>query len=180
MSTTTHTMTAEELFNLQDEPNRHALIKGELLTKPPPNLKHGFVIMNLAVPLATHIKANKLGVVAAESGFILEQNPDTVLGPDISFVRAERIKTIPDAYVEMAPDLAVEVVSPSQFKPEIERKASLWLEHGVLEVWLVYPKSRKVEIRRATGETQLLQEGDDLTGGDLIPGFRIPVSEIFS
>ena len=180
MSTTTHLMTAEELFNLQDEPNRHALIKGELLTVPPPKPKHGLVTMNLAAPLAAYVKANKLGIVMAESGFILERNPDTVLGPDISFISGERLSALPDAYLELAPDLAVEVISPSQFTPEITRKASLWLEHGVLEVWLVNPRTRTIEVRRATGENQQLREGDDLTGGDLIPGFRIPVREIFT
>ena len=179
MSTTTHLMTAEEFSNLHDEPNRHALIKGELLTMPPPNLKHGLVTMKLAAPLAAYVHASGFGIVTAESGFILGRDPDTVLGPDIAFIRGDRISTIPDGYVELVPDLAVEVISPSQFKPEAIRKASLWLHHGAREVWLIYPKTRTIDIRRPTGENQQLRDGDVLTGGDIIPGFQIPVSEIF-
>jgi Uma2 family endonuclease len=180
MSTTTHLMTAEELFNLPDGPYRHELIKGELLTMPSPGAKHSVVSINLSAPLAVYVKAKKLGVVTADAGFILERNPDTVLGPDISFIRSERISTIPDGYLELVPDLVIEVVSPSQSRPKMERKASQWLEHGAQGVWLVNPRTRTIEVRRATGESQQLLEGDDLTGGDLVPGFRIPVSEIFA
>jgi Uma2 family endonuclease len=181
MSTSTHLMTAEDLLKL-DGPYCYELVKGELLTMPLPGYKHGAVTMSLAGPLHVHVQANNLGVVvAAETGFILERNPDTVLGPDIAFIRNERISTsLPDGYLEVAPDLAVETFSPSQSRPMMERKASRWLEYGVVEVWLVDPKTRTVDIRRATGANQLLREGDDLTAGDLVPGFRIAVNEIFA
>ena len=183
MSTTTqtHLLTAEELLNLDDDSHRHELVKGELLTMPLAGAKHGSVTMNLSGPLHVYVQDNALGVLfTAETGFILERNPDTVLGPDIAFVRRERIGAIPDGYFEMAPDLVVEVISPSQSKPKIEGKASQWLDHGVREVWLVDPKTRTLNIRRATGKNELLSEGDDLTGGDIVPGFRIPLSKIFS
>jgi Uma2 family endonuclease len=174
-------MTAEELMNLPDEPLCHELIKGELLTMPPPGAKHGAVTMELSSPLHVYVKANQLGVVfGAETGFVLERNPDTVLAPDSSFIRGARLNTLPDGYLEMAPDLVVEVISPSQSRPEMERKATRWLEYGVLEVWLVDAKRRTVDIRRPTGNNQLLREGDDLTGGDIVPGFRISLSRIFS
>jgi Uma2 family endonuclease len=174
-------MTAEELMNLPDEPLCHELLKGELLTMPSPGAKDGAVTMRFSAALYNYVEANNLGVVfTAETGFILERNPDTVLAPDSSFIRSDRISTLPDGYLEMAPDLVVEVISPSQSRPEMERKASRWLQYGVLEVWLVDAKRRTVNIRRPAGNNQLLREGEDLTGGDIVPGFRISVSRIFS
>ena len=180
MSTATHLITAEELIRL-DGPYRYELVKGELLTMPLPGAKHGFVTMNLSSPIHVHVQMHRLGFVfGAETGFILERNPDTVLGPDIAFVRSDRITTLPDGYLEMAPELVVEVISPGQSRSKIEKKTLQWLEHGALEVWLINPKSRTVDIRRATGENHILQEGDEVTGGDLLPGFRLPVSRIFA
>src|SRR5215212_3785969 len=122
MSTTTHFMTAEELLKL-DGPYCYELVKGELLTMSPPGAKHGAVGMNLSAPLHAYVTMKKLGVVfLAETGFILERNPDTVLAPDSSFIRSERLSNLPDGYLEMAPDLVVEVASPSQSRPEMERK----------------------------------------------------------
>lgn len=180
MSTATHLVTAEELIRL-DGPYSYELVKGELLTMPLPGAKHGVVTMNLSSPLHLHVQTHRLGFVfGAETGFILDRNPDTVLGPDIAFVRSERISTLPNGYLEMVPDLIVEVISPGQSRSKIEKKTLQWLEHGALEVWLVNPKTRTVDIRRPTGENQILQEGDEVTGGDLVPGFRIPVSRIFA
>jgi len=173
-------MTADELFDLSDSPYRHELIKGELLTMPLPGAKHGVVTMNLSTPLDVYVRANKLGVVlAAETGFLLERNPDTVLGPDIAFIRRERFTSVPEKHFDLAPDLVVEVSSPSQTRPKTERKAARWLEYGVLEVWLVDSNRRTVDVRRATGNNQQLREGEVLTGGDIVPGFKIPLSEIF-
>src|SRR5687768_9520186 len=180
MSTTTHLMTAEELIKL-DGPYCHELVKGELLTMSPPGAKHGAVTMRLSSALDTHVEENKLGIVfVAETGFLLERDPDTVLAPDSSFIRSDRINTLPDGYLEMAPDLVVEVISPTQSRPEMERKATRWLDYGVLEVWLVDAKRLTVNIRRPAGNNQLLREGEDLTGGDIVPGFRISVGRIFS
>ena len=174
-------MTVEEFMNIDDDFHRHELIKGELLTMSPPGAQHGAVTMRLSAALYNYVEENNLGIVfTAETGFILERNPDTVLAPDSSFIRSERVNTLPDGYLEMAPDLVVEVISPSQSRPEMKRKASRWLEYGVLEVWLVDAKRRTVNIRRPAGDNQLLREGEDLTGGDIVPGFRISLSRIFS
>ncbi|HEX5886165.1 MAG TPA: Uma2 family endonuclease [Pyrinomonadaceae bacterium] len=180
MSATTHLMTAEELFSLDDGSNLHELVKGELLTMSPPGAKHGAVGMNISAPLHTYVSTKKLGIVfLAETGFILERNPDTVLAPDCSFIRSERLSNLPDGYLEIAPDLVVEITSPSQSRPKMEIRASQWLEYGVLEVWLVDPKTRTINVRRVTGKDEVLREGDDLIGGNIVPGFRIPLSKIF-
>ena len=180
MSTTTHHMTAAELIKL-DDGYRHELVKGELLTMSPAGAEHGAVIMNLAGPLAVFVKRNKLGIVfGAETGFTLERDPDTVLAPDIAFIRNQRIGALSKGYRDGAPDLAVEVISPKESKKKIETKTASWLQFGATAVWLVNPQTRTVEVRTITGETQILNEQDVLTGDRLVPGFSIPVAEIFS
>src|SRR5215467_11356063 len=126
MTTTTQLMTADELMQL-DGPYHYELVKGELLTMPLPGARHGAVTMKLAGMLNTHVIANKLGIVfAAETGFKLESNPDTVLGPDISFVSHVQVSSLAQGYYPGAPDLAVEVRSPSDRRTAVERKTMLW------------------------------------------------------
>jgi Uma2 family endonuclease len=179
MSTTTHLMTAEELFKLDDDSHRHELIKGELLTMSPPGKEHGLVSINLSTLLHNHVKVNNLGVLYAETGFRLESNPDTVLAPDIAFITRDRVGTRSQFYHSGPPDLAVEVISPSDSVPKVERKTALWLQFGTRSVWLVNPRKRTVEVVRADGERRLFHESDELVD-DTVPGFRVAVSEIFA
>ena len=180
MSTTTHLMTAEELIRLDDDSMCHELIKGELLTMSPPGDLHGAVTMNLTGPLFNHVKANNLGVLrAAETGFKLESNPDTVLAPDIAFIARERLGPPVAGYREGAPDLAVEVMSQWDSRPKAARKAALWLELGARSVWVVNPRQRTVDVWSANGERRLFHETDELVD-DIVPGFRVKVSEIFA
>ena len=172
-------MTAEELENLDDDSHRHELIKGELLTMPPANYQHMRVCANLTMLLLQHVKANQLGVIGTEGGYKLESNPDTVLGPDVSFVRKDRTDVPLDAYYPGPPDLAVEVLSPSDRRGKVEHKLSLWLQSGTRSVWLVNPRRRTVEVIRSTGERRLLHETDELVD-DTVPGLRVKVSEIFA
>jgi Uma2 family endonuclease len=177
MSTTTHLMTAEELENLDDDSHRHELIKGELLTMPLTQLRHARIAANLTLMLAQYVKANHLGKVYVEGGYHIERDPDTVLGPDVSFVASDRIDTI-EAYYPGPPDLAIEVISPGDRQGKIERKLDLWLAAGTKSVWLVNPRKRTVEIISSTGERRTLHETDELVD-DTVPGFRVRVSEIF-
>lgn len=179
MSTTTHLMTAEELFNLSDDSHRHELIQGELLTMTPPGFPHGTVTMSLSALLHNHVKANKLGVVAAEMGFKLESDPDTVLAPDISFIARDSVGVRSEGYRLRPPDLAVEVLSPSDRMTQVERKTALWLELGAKAVWNVDPRKHTVEVIRADGVRRLFHETDELVD-DTVPGFRVKVSEIFA
>ena len=179
MSTTTHLMTAEELGNLPDEPVRHELIKGELLTMPLPKAEHMRVAANLTIILGQYVKANRLGIVSVEGGYKLESDPDTVLGPDVSFVTQDRINLSPEGYHAGPPDLAVEVLSPGDRRGKVEHKLSLWLEFGTRSVWLVNPRARTVEVCRPTGERKLFHDTDELVD-DTVPGFRVKVSEIFA
>ena len=173
-------MTAEELLRLPDDSMCHELIKGELLTMPPPGDEHGAVIMNLTLPLGNHVKANNLGVLrAAETGFKLESNPDTVLAPDIAFIARDRVGPRVLGYRNGAPDLVVEVMSQWDSRPMAARKAALWIELGAQSVWVVNPRQRTVDVWWNSGERKLFHESDELVD-DTVPGFRVKVSEIFA
>ena len=172
-------MTVEEFENLPDSPERHELIKGELLTMNPPKSLHGRVVINLAVILGPHVKANRLGVLYAESGYHLERDPDTVLGPDISFLSGEQIDEADDGYYQGPPDLAIEVLSPSNRKSYVERKLAIYLERGTRSVWLVNPRRRTVEVVTSPNDRRIFHEDDELVD-DTLPGFRVKVSEIFA
>ena len=171
-------MTAEELMNIPDDSMRHELIKGELLTMPPPGFNHGRISANLMMLLGQFVKVNRLGDMCGETGYILERDPDTVLGPDVSFVAKDRSQR-PDGYYLGPPDLAVEVLSPGDRRSKVEHKLSLWLELGTSSVWLVNPRRRTVEVCKATGERMLFHDTDELVD-DTVPGFRVKVSEIFA
>ena len=179
MSTTGHhLMTAEELFDLPDG-YRYELVKGELLTMSPSGAKHGAVTMKLSVLLATHIMTHQLGVAFAETGFKLEHDPDTVLAPDIGFIRKERVGSLPNGFLEIAPDLAVEVITTTTTRRKAERKAAQWPSFGVQSVWLVNCQNRTVEVVSADGSRVLFSDADELADDAIVPGFRISVSQIF-
>lgn len=181
MSTTSHLMTAEELLRLPDDGQLHELIKGELLTMSPPGAEHGVVTMNLAFLLAQHVRPRKLGLLfAGDTGFKLESDPDTVLAPDIAFIRSDRVGVLPKGYHSGAPDLVVEVLSPGDRRGKVEEKTSRWLSLGALAVWLVDSQTWTVAVRLANGERKLFKEDDVLTDDAIVMGFRVPVSEIFA
>ena len=173
-------MTVEEYMNLDDDDRyRHELIKGELLTMPSPKPLHGRVVANLVILLGLHVKANRLGDVHAESGYHLEHDPDTVLGPDVSFVSVERVDRSDEHYYDGPPDLAVEVLSPGDRKAYVERKLAVYLERGTRSVWLVNPRRRTIEVVSSMSDRRTLHEDDELVD-DTVPGFRVKVSEIFA
>ncbi len=183
MSLTTRLITAEELFRLPDDGQRHELIQGELTTMTPAGFEHGAVIVRLAAQLHQHVSQRRLGVVlGAETGFIIKRNPDTVRAPDIAFVRADRIAVsgIPQAFYPGAPDLAVEVVSPQDTLNEVESKVDDWLSNGTQLVWVVNSRRKSVTVYRAPNQIAVLMEADALEGQEVVPGFQIRVSEIFA
>lgn len=175
-------MTAEELFRLSDDNCRHALVRGELQRMAAAGFRHGAVIMNVAGPLNQHVQALGLGVVCgAETGFVLERDPDTVLAPDVAFVRRERIPASgpPVTFWEGPPDLAVEVTSPGDTRREVADKVASWLAAGTRLVWVVDPKRLLVEIHQPDSAPRRLERSDVLDGEPLFPGFRLPVTDIF-
>ena len=182
-ATLTKPMTADELLVMPDDGNRYELVGGELLMAPPPGSEHGEVTMNLAAPLFQHVKKNRLGVVyAAETGFRLESDPDTVRAPDIAFVRQEVIDKTGriTGYRVGAPDLVAEVLSPSDTFGKVEAKVKQWLETGARMVWVVSPKLKTITVYRSLSDIVTLTEKDTLDGGDVVPGFQINVADVFA
>lgn len=181
MSTSTQLMTAEELIKLPRGRFRYELVKGELLTMSPTGEEHGAIAAKLTAELYAHVKANQLGIIyGAETGFKLESNPDTVLAPDVSFINRERVGQISKKYREGAPDLAVEVISPSEGRNKIEKKVGQWLQLGARVVWIVNPQTVSATVYRPDGGIKVLFSSDQLTGDDVVPGFKLLVSEIFN
>ena len=178
----TKPVTAEELLRLPDDGFRYELVAGELRRMPPAGHNHGRVGMELAVPLGQYVKSRNLGsVYLAETGFLLQREPDTVRAPDVAFVRRERVEQIGAAtgYWPGAPDLAVEITSPGDTISEVEEKVEEWLRHGTRLVWVVSPKLRTVTVYRALTDIEILTEKDTLDGGEIVPGVRIEIAELF-
>jgi Uma2 family endonuclease len=184
MSTsTTALLTADELLRLPRGQYRYELINGELKTMSPSGHTHGRITMRIASPLAQFVWKHKLGeVFAAETGFRLTRNPDTVLAPDISFIREERARELRESkgYWPGPPDLAVEVVSPSEFKTDVKAKVMQWLHYGAKEVWVVDSKEETVTVHKSATDFVTLRSEQELVATDLLPGFRIQLSDIFS
>jgi Uma2 family endonuclease len=176
-------MTADELLVMPSDGNRYELIKGELRKMSPAGSQHGIDAMEFAGLLFYHVKKHKLGkVFAAETGFKIATNPDTVIAPDAAFVRQELIDKIgiPKGYWPGAPDLAVEVVSPYDTKNEVKEKIEQWLNAGSRMVVAIYPKNRTLVVHRSLTDVVTLKGNDTFSADDIVPGFSCAVSEIFS
>lgn len=181
MSTVIHPVSAEELLRMPDDGFRYELVKGEIRKMAPAGSLHGNVAIRVTLPLAQYVNANELGIVfAAETGFKLAANPDTVRAPDVAFVSRERIEQIgmPEGYWPGAPDLAVEVVSPGDTYTEIQEKVLDWLAAGTRMVIAVNPRKRTVSVHRGATAT-VLTEKDVLSGEDVVPGWTVPVKDLF-
>lgn len=176
MTVDTRLHTADELLRLPDDGFRYELVGGELRKMSPAGGDHGDIAMTIGASLKAHAKAAGLGkVYAAETGFLLSRNPDTVRAPDVAFVRTERVvKT--SGFVPGAPDLVVEVVSPSDAYGEVREKTRQWLDAGARAVIIVDGAKRLVEINRANQTTII---DDILAVDDIVPGWKLPIAELF-
>lgn len=182
MTTANVLVTAEELFSMPDDGFRYELVRGELRKMAPAGYVHGRVAMNIATPLDQFARVHHLGIVcAAETGFKLASNPDTVRAPDVAFIRRDRVEEIGnvEGYWPGAPDLVVEVVSPSDTYSEVEEKVLEWLEAGVHMVIVANPRKRVVTVYRSLTEITVLTEADTLDGADVVPGWNLAVRDIF-
>lgn len=179
--TTQALMTAEALWQLPDDGNRHELIAGELRTMSPTGWEHDGLAANFTAYLAMHVLREKLGrVLTGEPGFVLATDPDTVLAPDVAFVRAERLGGAAHGFYRGAPDLAVEIISPSDRYTEVEEKVATWLEYGTRMVIVVNPRRRSLTVYRSMVDVHHLSSDDRLDGEDVVPGWSVAVRDLFA
>jgi Uma2 family endonuclease len=182
MSVATATITAEDLAQMSFGEQRVELVRGEAITMAPAGAEHGEIAGFTFGVLFNFVRTRGLGsLYAAETGFILARNPDTVRAPDVAFVAAERAAQQRNrtGFFEGPPDLAVEVVSPNDTAEDVEAKVLDYLEAGVRMVWIVRPRTRTVTVYRSLREVQVLRPGDTFDGGDVLPGFTAPVETLF-
>lgn len=173
---------AEQLLCLHDPGFRHELVRGELRRMSPAGFPHGVVSARIAKRLANVADERRLGLVCgAETGFLLAHSPDTVLAPDVAFVTAARVRLADPVrgYYPGPPDLAVEVVSPSDSANAVREKTQAWLDHGTRMVWIADPVAATVTIHRAGTAPIVLSAADELRGDEVVPGFAIRVGELF-
>lgn len=184
MMTEEKLLTREDLLELQSESGkRFELLKGKPIETMPAGGKHGSIASKIERKLGAYVEEKKLGFVfAAETGVYLERNPDTVLGANVTFISREKIKSIDEidsGFLTVIPDLVVEVVSQSSKMSEAMSKAQVWKEAGVGEIWLV-DISQKILMVYSHSETKLLTEQETLYGKNLLSGFTLPLTTIFS
>jgi Uma2 family endonuclease len=184
MSTAARLITADELFRLPEDETRWCqLIDGEIVHMAPPGGLHGVVGGELFWRLGSFVRANKLGVVAAaETGFYVSRNPDTVLAPDGAFIRQERVAKvgIPKGYITEAPALAFEIMSPRDAVADVAEKIRRWIDADVELAWVVDPAGRTVTVHRSHDDIRVLTAKDMLTGEHVVPGFECRIAELFA
>ncbi|MGQ0814829.1 MAG: Uma2 family endonuclease [Gemmatimonadota bacterium] len=174
-------LTVEEYEQLDSgDGYKDELVRGKLVREPGPGARHGEIVGTVVALLKTHARAHRLGKVFVESGFVLEEKPATVRGPDISFVGAERASgETPLSYYRFAPDLAIEVLSPSNRASAMNDKVQQYLAAGTRQVWVLDPRNRMVVVYRADGSALILNQTDELRGADVMPGFQVMVTQLF-
>jgi Uma2 family endonuclease len=176
-------VTAEQLLAMPDDGFRYELVRGELRKMPPAGSEHGYVALNIGSLLSQHVRENGLGrAYAAETGFKLASDPDTVRAPDAAFVSRERVEEAGRVagYWPGPPDLAVEVVSPGDTHSQVVEKALAWLEAGCRMVLVADPERRTVTVYRSLDDIRIVTEGGTVDGADVVPGWSLPVAEIFA
>jgi len=172
-------MSAEE-FSVLRRHERYELVAGRLRVCEPPGGLHGIVAVRLASVLHRWVDEHDLGTVLVETGYIVHRSPDTVRGPDVSFVRKERLGTgeFPQTFVGFAPDLAIEILSPDDRSLEIGEKVADYLRGGTRLVWVVDPATGTVSVRRPGQPPELLDRSGRLDGGEVLAGFSCSVQEL--
>ena len=173
-------MTADELEHVYIPDKQVELVKGVLVVRELPGLRHARVAVDLTLRLGVLVREGALGRVYAEAGFKLASDPDTVRGPDIAFIGRDRIPDPePTGFAHFAPDLVVEVMSPGDRAGELLAKVAEWLSAGTRLVWVLDPARRVARVYRDDGTEQILAADESLDGGEVVPGFSFPLNEIF-
>jgi Uma2 family endonuclease len=181
MPETTRRVTAEELERFPSDDRRYELVEGRLVPMSPVRFEHGRVVVRLSVLLGNHLERFPVGVVATDVGFKLKSNPDTVRGPDIAFIRNDRIPPkSARGFVNGAPDLVIEVLSPEDRPGEVSAKVREYLSRGVVLVVVIDPDARAVSTHHAGRPSVTLRSDDDVLDlRNVISGFRCTLRAIF-
>jgi len=181
-------MTAEDLARLPDDGWKYQLIEGRVLRMPPAGGDHDNIAARLVILLGVFVQTRSLGeITLSQSGYLvnLPDEQEKLLVPDLAFVSAARVPKRGTAeakgFWRLAPDLVVEVVSPSQSQSEMEKTARRWLEAGTRLVWIIWPDTQQVDVWRPGVEqpTSTLGSSEELDGLDVLPGFRCPIARLF-
>lgn len=173
-------LTADELLRMNIPNRRSELVRGQLRVREPAGFRHGVIAGRICALLDAFVRARSLGVVvAAETGFVLARDPDTVRAPDAGFVSTERLPArLPSGYAEFTPDLAVEVLSPGDRPGELLEKVADWLKSDARLVWIIDPERRVARVYRADGSESIVQDGGKLVGEEVVPGFECELAEV--
>jgi len=160
--------------------SRYELLAGKLIQVAAAGGRHGACCAAICSILQKCAKDRGAGyAVSNNTGVLTERDPDTVLAPDLAYWSRQRLPELPEGFVEVPPDLAVEVVSPGDSQSYVHRKVLHYLHHGVALVWVVDPKTRTVTVYRSRQDVCILAEAEEIAGGDVLPGFSCRVSEFF-
>jgi Uma2 family endonuclease len=161
--------------------DRLELLRGELIEMSPVSFRLSSIVARLLRRLSAFVEDHDLGVAGTEAGFVLARDPDTLLAPDVAFVRKDRLPPDKDwdSFPELVPDLTIEVVSPSDRAVDVYDKTRLYLEVGVKMALTVWPQRRTVTVERPDAPPITLTIDDVFDGGDVLPGLSLPIAGIF-
>ncbi len=146
-------------------------------------MAHGVLCVRLATAVSNFVEAHELGVVfATGTGFLVEQNPDTVYGVDVAFVSHKRLKAVNnlEKFIPFAPDLAIEVLGMNDTIYEMDEKIAFYFAAGSRLVCIINPKRRTVAVYTSTLDVRIFDGSDTLDGGDVLPGFKLELSRLFA
>ncbi len=187
MTTQKILLTADEFYRLYaHKDGRYELVDGEVVEMAPVRRRHGRTAINIGAAFHNYCRITGAGWPEVEVGYRVRSGPDTVRSPDVSLVLAAESEDDDqeNGFVIGAPDIAVEVVSPSNAAAEIERKISEYLAAGSQRVWVVYPAAgraaRRMVVHRADGRVITYTGDDVITDEELLPGFSLPLTEVFN
>ena len=175
-------LTAEDLLELHSKGVKGELIRGVLAETVSAGVEHGKTTAKFTIKIGIFVEPRKLGtIVTSDSGVLVGRNPDVVREPDVAFTSVERmpLDTRIRGYSEVPPDLVIEVASPGDSVRALYDKAHMWLGHGVRLVWVADPDTRTVDVYRQDGPIITMTEDDTLDGDPVLPGFTLPVQEVF-
>ncbi|MGH7506004.1 MAG: Uma2 family endonuclease [Longimicrobiales bacterium] len=173
-------VTLEQYVRTPDPDERLEVVRGRMIREPRPGNEHGKVQACIATLLVPYVRERKLGDVLTDAGFVLATDPLTVRAPDVAFVARGRYPDdrLPTGLAHLAPDLAVEIVSPNDRAADVQEKVDAYLESGTRLVWVVYPRTRQVVVFHASEDVRVIPADGEVDGGDVLEGFRATVGQL--